>query len=178
MFNLWDPNITIAAKWGMQMKMFNRMNFIINGVNETEFQPTFVNDVALAMVNAIKMDEAAGKTYDLGGPHNYTYEDVYEQFFGLTDIKPYSVVVPLEKAYEIKQHPTLLSPTKHLFRMWLYPEFMANESQELKVQPGSLGFEDLNVVPISFGHKAHEYVQEITWLWNAHETTKRDNANN
>lgn len=28
-----DPNPTIAAKWGMQMKMFNRMNFVIEGAN-------------------------------------------------------------------------------------------------------------------------------------------------
>lgn len=29
MFNHVEPNKTIAAKWGMQMKMFNRMNFVI-----------------------------------------------------------------------------------------------------------------------------------------------------
>jgi len=89
MFNMWDPNTTIAGKWMYQMKLFNRMQFIINGINGNEFQPTYVNDVALAIVNAIKMNETAGKTYDLGGPHSYTYQDVYETFFGLTDIKPY-----------------------------------------------------------------------------------------
>jgi NADH dehydrogenase (ubiquinone) 1 alpha subcomplex subunit 9 len=33
MFNDLDPITTIAAKWGMQMKMFNRMNFVIEGMN-------------------------------------------------------------------------------------------------------------------------------------------------
>jgi len=88
------------------------------------------------------------------------------------------VVIPLEKAYEIKQHPFFLSPTQHLFSPYTYSENMANEAQELKVTPGNLGFKDLNVTPVSFGHKSKEYVQEITWLWNAHSTTKRDNANN
>lgn len=60
MFNIWEPNLTIAAKWGMQMKMFNRMQFVIRGITNTEFQPTYVNDVALAVVNAIKMPESAG----------------------------------------------------------------------------------------------------------------------
>lgn len=74
----------------MQMKMFNRMNFVIEGMN-AEFQPTMVNDVSLAILNALKMEETIGQTYDLGGPHTYNYEDIYEQFFGLTEIKPYSV---------------------------------------------------------------------------------------
>ena len=33
MFNTIEPNQTIAAKWGMQMKLFNRMQFVIEGMN-------------------------------------------------------------------------------------------------------------------------------------------------
>lgn len=72
-----DPNRTIASKWGMQMKMFNRMNFVIEGMN-SEVQPVFTNDVALAIYNCIKSEETMGETYELGGPHTYTYEDIYE----------------------------------------------------------------------------------------------------
>jgi hypothetical protein len=32
-YNTLDMNPTIAGKWGMQMKMFNRMNWIIDGMN-------------------------------------------------------------------------------------------------------------------------------------------------
>jgi nucleoside-diphosphate-sugar epimerase len=32
-YNTLDMNPTIAGKWGMQMKMFNRMNWIIEGMN-------------------------------------------------------------------------------------------------------------------------------------------------
>jgi len=45
------------------------------------------------------------------------------------------------------------------------------------VSPNSKGYKDLGIKPVSFGHKAHELVQEITWLYNGHEVTKRDNAN-
>lgn len=33
MFNVIEPNTNIASKWGMQMKMFNRMNFVVEGMN-------------------------------------------------------------------------------------------------------------------------------------------------
>jgi uncharacterized protein YbjT (DUF2867 family) len=72
------------------MKMFNRMNFVIEGMN-AEVQPVFTNDVALAIFNSIKSEDTIGQSYDLGGPHTYTFEDIYEQFFSLTEIKPYSV---------------------------------------------------------------------------------------
>jgi uncharacterized protein YbjT (DUF2867 family) len=55
--NTINPNETIVGKWGMQMKMFNRMMFMIEGMNGT-VQPCFSNDVALAIYNSIKMEEA------------------------------------------------------------------------------------------------------------------------
>ena len=127
MFQNIEPNQTIASKWGMQMKQFNRMNFIIEGMNE-KVAPVFTNDVALAIVNALKMEESIGQTYDLIGPHEYTYEDIYEQFFNLTQIKPYSVSVKLEQAYEYKQYHPAQSPYRKLFRTWLNPEFMTIEA--------------------------------------------------
>jgi NADH dehydrogenase (ubiquinone) 1 alpha subcomplex subunit 9 len=33
MFNLLHLNTTLAGKWGMQMKMFNRMNWLIDGMD-------------------------------------------------------------------------------------------------------------------------------------------------
>lgn len=171
-----DPNPTIAAKWGMQMKMFNRMNFVIEGAN-AEVQPVMVNDVALAMYNCIKMEETIGQSYDLGGPHTYTYEDIYEQFFGLCEIKPYSVQVKLEDAYRYKSHPWFVSPYKKILKTWLTPEFMTLEHQNLVVDTANKGFSDLGVRPVSFGHKAHELVQEINYLYNARDVSKRDTAN-
>ena len=123
-----DPNNTIASKWGMQMKMFNRMNFVIDGM-DAEVQPVFANDVALAIMNCLKMEETMGQSYDLGGPYTYTYQDIYEQFFNMSLIKPYSVVLSLEKAYDYKQYPAWYSPYRHMFRHWLNPEFLTIEAQ-------------------------------------------------
>jgi uncharacterized protein YbjT (DUF2867 family) len=54
-FNLLHSNTTLAGKWGMQMKMFNRMNWLAEGMNG-RVQPVFVNDVALAIFNCLKME--------------------------------------------------------------------------------------------------------------------------
>lgn len=59
MFNLLNSNTTIAGKWGMQLKMFNRMNWICDGMNG-KIQPVFINDVALAVLNCLKMEETIG----------------------------------------------------------------------------------------------------------------------
>lgn len=55
-------------------------------------------------MNCLKMEETIGQTYELGGPHIYSYEDIYEQFFSLTEIKPYTVLVKYEEAMRYKQY--------------------------------------------------------------------------
>ena len=95
MFNIVHPNQTMAGKWQMMVKMFNRMNFLPVGMN-SKIQPVFVNDVALAIFNCLKMEETIGQSYDLGGPHTYTYEELYQEFFNVTLMKPYTTLVPLE----------------------------------------------------------------------------------
>lgn len=175
--NLLHQNPTIAAKWGMHMKMFNRMNFCIEGM-DAKVQPVYCADVALAVMNCLKMDETIGQSYDLGGPHTYTYQEIYEMFFDITQIKPYTSLVKLEDAYQYYHYKWWQSFYRQFFRVWLYPEFMTVESQDLVVNPENKGFADLHIKPISFGAKAHELVNDIYWLYNAHEVTKREGANN
>ena len=57
------------------MKMFNRMNWVIDGM-DAKVQPVFANDVTLAIINCLKMEETKGQSYDLGGPHTYTYSRI------------------------------------------------------------------------------------------------------
>lgn len=175
--NLLHQNPTIAAKWGMHMKMFNRMNWQIEGM-DAKVQPVYVTDVALAVMNALKMEETKGQSYDLGGPHTYTYQEIYEMFFDITQIKPYTSLVPLEDAYEYKQYAWWQSFYRQMFRTWLSPEFMTQEAQDLIVDPHAKGFADLHITPVSFGTKAHELVNEVYWLYNTHDVTKRESANN
>ena len=41
-------------------------------------QPTFTNDVCLAIYNCLKNDKTIGQSYDLGGPHIYEWSELYE----------------------------------------------------------------------------------------------------
>ncbi len=177
MFNLLHLNTTIAGKWGMQMKMFNRMNWMADGMHG-KVQPVFVNDVALAVLNCLKMEETIGQTYELGGPHTYTYEEIYEQFFNQAQIKPYTAVYKLEDAYEYYHYKWWQSFYRQLFRTWLYPEFMTAEAHDLVVNPQAKGFADLYIKPVAFGQKIQEYINDIYWLYNSQEVTKQQSAAN
>jgi NADH dehydrogenase len=46
------------------------------GGGETRFQPVYVGDVADAIVAALRMPEAAGQTYQLGGPQVYSFAEL------------------------------------------------------------------------------------------------------
>ena len=107
-----------------------------------------------------------------------TYEEIYEQFFNSSGLKPYTSVVKLEDAYEYYHYKWWQSYYRNLFRFWLTPEFMTTEAQDLIVNPDNKGFEDLHIKPVSFGKKVPEYVQDIIWLNNIQESTKREGANN
>ena len=95
---------------------------------DAQVQPVYANDVALAILNCLKMEETVGQTYDLGGPHTYTYQEIYEMFFDITNIKPYTAVVKLEDVYAMYHLKWYQSFYRQMFRTWLNPEFMTIES--------------------------------------------------
>lgn len=41
-------------------------------------QPCIDNDIALAIINILKLDESRGQTYELGGPHVYSLKELFE----------------------------------------------------------------------------------------------------
>jgi NADH dehydrogenase len=44
----------------------------------SKFQPVYVGDVAQAVANALAKPEAAGQTYELGGPRTYTMKELLQ----------------------------------------------------------------------------------------------------
>ena len=48
------------------------------GGGHTRFQPVYVQDVAAAALAALEQGEAAGKTYELGGPTIYTFRELMD----------------------------------------------------------------------------------------------------
>merc|ERR1719310_200867 len=56
--------------------------------------PIAVDDVAAAIGVCIRDAATTGQTYDLGGPSEYTMEEIYHQIFDSLQINPITVPVP------------------------------------------------------------------------------------
>lgn len=81
------PKATIlrpSVVFGAEDDFFNRFGRMARfspflpliGGGQTRFQPVFVDDVAGAVFNALTREDAAGRTYELGGPKIYTFEEI------------------------------------------------------------------------------------------------------
>lgn len=159
-FNTLDPNNSPQGKWGMMLKMFNRTVFRVEGANGL-VQPVFFGDIALAVINALKAEESIGQAYELGGPHVYTWDEIYETFHSITGVKPYIVPLKLETVMEWAHSPKLSSHYRYMGKYWMYPEFLLNESIDITTNPDEKSFKDLYVKPVAFSTNAKQYVDDI-----------------
>ncbi|MFN4024616.1 MAG: complex I NDUFA9 subunit family protein [Hyphomonas sp.] len=64
------------------------------GGGKTLFQPVYAGDVAEAIAAAVIRPEAAGKTFELGGPRTYSFNDVYDIIMRMTDRRRFKIPVP------------------------------------------------------------------------------------
>lgn len=111
------------------------------GGGKTRFQPVYVGDVADAVMAALANPDAAGKTYELGGPRVYTFREIME--FILREIRRKRVLLPLPWGVARMQAAVLeLLPKPMLTR---------DQVEMLKVDnvvaPGALTLKDLGVSP-------------------------------
>ena len=168
-----EQNETFTGKWSTMMKMWNRTMIAVDGANGL-IQPVYTGDVATAALNCLRMDESIGQTYDLGGPHTYTYNEIYEQYFNMTQIKPYIIPVKLEVVQEYMRKHRFTNLWRYMGKYWMYPEWIVNECVDITADPDAKGFKDLHVVPVSFGQKSKEYIQDVNYMYNTHEDNPRD----
>lgn len=63
------------------------------GGGRTRFQPVFVGDVGKALTQCVTASEAAGKTYELGGPAVFTFRELMELM--LKEIERRRLLLPL-----------------------------------------------------------------------------------
>lgn len=111
------------------------------GGGGTRFQPAFVGDVADAVVAALKNTDAAGRTYELGGPQIYSFKQLLELLLAVIDRKRFLVPVPFWAAMakaaflELLPVPPLTRDQVRLLR------------QDNVVTEGVAGFADLGISP-------------------------------
>ncbi len=105
----------------------------------TRMQPVFVGDVADAVLAALRSDEAAGKTYELGGPKQWLFVDLLAYILKVTgrDLALVNMPVPLVRLQACVME---LLPGKLLTRDQL--KMLAHDNV---VGSGALGLGDLGI---------------------------------
>ena len=86
--------------------------FPLFGRGQTKLQPVYVGDIAEATLNALQDASSSGKTFELGGPHVYSYRAVVELVMSQTGRRRFLLPLP--------------------FRFW---EFLAAVASILPSQP-------------------------------------------
>lgn len=92
------------------------------GSGETRLQPVYVRDVAEAVLTAVVDDRTSGKTYELGGPHIYSYRTLIELLLKHTRRKrtllpvPFAVWDMLAAALSILPNPPITDAQVTLMR--------------------------------------------------------------
>ena len=145
------PSATIlrpSIVFGAEDQFFNRFGAmamtlpimpVIQGA--TRFQPVYVGDVADAVSAAITRTDTAGRTYELGGPRTYTFEELLTYILHETRRHRYLWHVPLALA-RIQARLGELIPGKPFTR-----DQLAMLGRDNVVTPGTPGLEDLGLTP-------------------------------
>lgn len=67
-------------------------------------QPIRDGDIGKCVLNALKMEESKGKTYELGGPHVLSMLEIHEIIFNTLKFKPHLAYVNKEWALKASEY--------------------------------------------------------------------------
>lgn len=109
------------------------------GQGGTRLQPVYFRDIAEAVRRALERPDAAGKTYELGGPDIYSYRNLVELVLRRTDQRRLLLPVPFA-VWEILAALAALLPEPPLTRAQV--TLMKHDNV---VANGALSFKDLGV---------------------------------
>lgn len=145
------PGATVlrpSVVFGAEDQFFNRFGAmamtlpvmpVIHGA--TKFQPVYVGDVADAVSAALTRDDAAGLTYELGGPRVYTFEELLVWILHETRRKRHLWHVPAGIA-RVQARLGELVPGKPFTR-----DQLALLGRDNVATPGTPGLAELGITP-------------------------------
>lgn len=64
------------------------------GGGKTKFQPIYAGDVAAAIAAAVEREDAAGKTFEIGGPRSYSFNELYDIILKTIDRPRFKIPLP------------------------------------------------------------------------------------
>lgn len=91
-----------SVVFGPEDRFFNRFALMAQWLpimpviaGETRFQPVYVGDVADAVVAPLRLPEAAGATFELGGPRVWTFREILAYILKETERRRPMIPVPM-----------------------------------------------------------------------------------
>lgn len=123
------------------------------GGGETKFQPVFVGDVADAAIKCLENRATQGQVYQLGGPEQANFKEIYERLFEYTGRKRLLMTLPYPIA---KMQAGLLN-------LLPVPPLTPDQVESLKsdsvVTDGAAGFADLGIKPTAMDVVLPHYLE-------------------
>ncbi|KAJ8662770.1 hypothetical protein O0I10_001734 [Lichtheimia ornata] len=158
------PDATIArpgTMFGHEDRFLNRIGlgdgwqFWVNE-GQTKIRPVSAIDVAQALEVMFMADSTAGKTYELYGPKEYSYQQIYEiaREIALKPLPIYPLPLPIAKAAA-----TLID--KLPYNQMVSPDLIERMTIDDKPTPGALTFKDLYVDPVSLESVAIQFLRRF-----------------
>lgn len=139
------PSIVFGPEDGFFNRFAALAQFVpalpLYGGGETKFQPVYVGDVADAVMAALDRTDAAGRTYELGGPRVYSFRDLLQYILTVTGRRrlllplPWSVGRLQARVFELLPNPPLTRDQLLLLQ------------RDNVVSPGALTLADLGIQP-------------------------------
>jgi NADH dehydrogenase len=111
------------------------------GGGTTRFQPVYVGDVAEAILAGLERPEAAGRTYELGGPKVYTFKELLEYVLRVTGRRRLLLPLPFPLA-RLQACLLELLPNPPLTR-----DQVTLLERDNVVSPGAAGLAELGITP-------------------------------
>jgi NADH dehydrogenase len=122
------------------------------GGGHTRMQPVFVGDLAAAIAATLGNPDAAGRTYELGGPMRYSFRQLMQIVLAQTGRKRLLVPVPF-----------VLASFKAFFLQFLPGRLLTPDQVKLLksdnvVSPTALGLKDLGITPTTVEAEVGSYL--------------------
>jgi NADH dehydrogenase len=93
---VFGPEDDFFNKFAMMARLAPALPLI--GGGRTRFQPVYAGDVGEAIATMVARDGTAGQTFELGGPHIYTFKELMELMLQETGRKRFLLPVPFTLA--------------------------------------------------------------------------------
>ncbi len=151
------PSATIlrpSIVFGPEDEFFNRFADMARfapalpliGGGKTRFQPVYVADVAAAVAASLDRSDAAGRTYELGGPRVYTFKELLQFMLEVIDRKRLLAPVPWAAAHMLGYGGQLAGALPFIQPFLTNDQVILLKSDNV-VAEGAPGLADLAITP-------------------------------